>query len=142
MEAGRSPERLPGWGGPHYVSCPGVCPAPESGTNGPERAGASTEPESLNAFQSSDYLLGRKAVPGWLEQSGLGYDHLKDAPEMYEYAVAIKRDNIAVLWHRSDGVVELQCTPTFNDDITKDFFARHAASGDSTASKLRCSAWR
>lgn len=81
--------------------------------------------------------MSRENILGWLEQSGLEYVPLKDPPSNYEYGVVIKQGNVAVLWHKNDEVVELQSTPTFNDQITASFFDLNDASRDNVVCKLR-----
>ena len=82
-------------------------------------------------------LLSRENILGWLEQSGLEYVPLNDPPSSYEYGVVIKQGNVAILWHKNDEVVELQSTPTFNDEIAKSFFDLNDTSRDNVVCKLR-----
>ena len=81
--------------------------------------------------------MSRENILEWLEQSGLEYVPLNDPPPGYEYGVVIKQGRVAVLWHKNDEVVELQSTPTFNDEITKSFFDLNEASRDNVVCKLR-----
>lgn len=81
--------------------------------------------------------MSRKNILEWLKQSGLKYIPLKTPPPDYEYGVVIKQSSVAVLWHKNDEIVELQSTPTFNDEITKSFFDLNDASRDNVVCKLR-----
>ena len=74
---------------------------------------------------------------GWLKQSNLEYVVLQDPPSSYKYAVAIKKTHIVILWHKNTGIIEMQYTPKFNDDITKRFFGLSMASRRDMECSLR-----
>ncbi len=81
--------------------------------------------------------MNKGVVLNWLKQSNLEYVVLQDPPPSYEYAVAVKKTRIIVLWHKNTGVVEMQYTPKFNDDITKKFFGLSTASRSEVVCNLR-----
>ena len=81
--------------------------------------------------------MNKKVVLDWLGQSEHEYMVFKDPPPNYEYAVAIKKTHVIILWHKNTGTIEMQYTPRFNDDITKGFFGSSPASRREVECSLR-----
>ena len=49
----------------------------------------------------------------------------------------VKQTHVVILWHKNTGVVEMQYTPKFNDDVTRRFFELSVASRGEVVCSLR-----
>ena len=66
--------------------------------------------------------MDKGTIAGWLEELRWEYVVLKEPPPSYDYAAAIKHSRIIVLLHKNTGIVELQYTTQFVDEVAKRFF--------------------
>ena len=81
--------------------------------------------------------MNRDTIENWLKQLNLDYVVLKEPPPSYEYAMAIKQSHVIILRHKNTGIVEMQYTTKFNDDVTKRFFALNETPRNEIVCSLR-----